>query len=534
MAKKIKFPLEMKNGEKVTDMKELQENFDIEKIVGYFLDGKLKNWLDARYYEDEAEAIAQIDREDLALAKRLCEVFGVEYEDSGKIDLEAIAQREARIARLKQFTDDEEVIENIDYVAFNQEELATLYDNNIVKIYLCNGEFSIPKAKSKLKYIIVGNPVIKGLSQKPFGESNCTDYIHEEKYSSNKKISKLDESCISESLADLIGWNNYVITDEYVVFSNRRDSFRDILPKLNRDDSYTEDIRYFKMWNVATEKLSAFCIEKHEEYTELIESTGNKIILKKDFRANDVLVYDLDSKKSMIICENWTGDEETLSVTFDKIAYVDNNKNLYYVELENCNKVFVDNLNSTDCCVLITDNVIIYIKEEELFQYDFNERKISSIQKVDYSVKTLMAHNNLLYVINAGRNLSGNNYFIINEINLKDPAKRVKEIFKEKVSAWERKMLQRNPYFVLLKEEYGYPVYAFNSTLGIVKQIMSGCGYTESESHLFKSTDYFHYGYSFSVVGNYFFYDKSKQFSFDKNYHRINMITGEVAVQRNV
>ena len=38
----IKFPLEMRNGVQVRNITELRENFDAEKVVGYFLEGKLK------------------------------------------------------------------------------------------------------------------------------------------------------------------------------------------------------------------------------------------------------------------------------------------------------------------------------------------------------------------------------------------------------------------------------------------------------------------------------------------------------------
>ena len=50
----VKFPLEMKDGVQVRNISELKENFDVEKVVGYFFDGKLKKWLDARWYEDES------------------------------------------------------------------------------------------------------------------------------------------------------------------------------------------------------------------------------------------------------------------------------------------------------------------------------------------------------------------------------------------------------------------------------------------------------------------------------------------------
>ena len=146
---KIKFPLEMANGVQARTLNDLKENFDIEKVIGYFLDGKLQTWLEDRYYEDEAEAISCINKEGAELSKKLCEVFGVEYVEDQKVDAEGIAEKNARIEKLKQFTDDEEIIKNIDLVAFNQEELGDLYDAEATKIYLCEGDFTIPKSKQE-------------------------------------------------------------------------------------------------------------------------------------------------------------------------------------------------------------------------------------------------------------------------------------------------------------------------------------------------------------------------------------------------
>ena len=42
--KNIKFPLEMKNGEKVRTLEELKVNYDIESILNYYFSGKLKVW----------------------------------------------------------------------------------------------------------------------------------------------------------------------------------------------------------------------------------------------------------------------------------------------------------------------------------------------------------------------------------------------------------------------------------------------------------------------------------------------------------
>ena len=45
------------------------------------------------------------------------------------IDIDVIQEENIRLSKLKQYTDNEEVIANISSVAFNQEELADLYDD---------------------------------------------------------------------------------------------------------------------------------------------------------------------------------------------------------------------------------------------------------------------------------------------------------------------------------------------------------------------------------------------------------------------
>lgn len=62
-SKKIKFALRMPDkagiGDKeVRTLQELQENFDLERILNFFLDGKLQEWLSDRYYSEQAAEIS--------------------------------------------------------------------------------------------------------------------------------------------------------------------------------------------------------------------------------------------------------------------------------------------------------------------------------------------------------------------------------------------------------------------------------------------------------------------------------------------
>ena len=155
MAKRIKFALEMKDGAQVRNLEDLKENFDLEKAIGYFLDGKLMTWLNDRYYEEETEALENLSKDDEQLNKKLCQILGVEYEDEG-LNPEEIERRNKRIARLKQYTDNQEIIDNVDLVAFDQEDLADLLDEDEEIIYLCQNKFTIPLRAENKKYIGIG------------------------------------------------------------------------------------------------------------------------------------------------------------------------------------------------------------------------------------------------------------------------------------------------------------------------------------------------------------------------------------------
>ena len=163
MAKKILIPLDM-NGVKVRSLESLKENFDLEKVTAYFLDGTLLRWLESRYYEEEAEKVRNLSKDDANLGKKLCEVFGVEYKGEA-IDVEDTARRHEILKKLKQLTTDEEIISHAAQVAFTQEDLAYLLNADETTIYLCGktGEkFFIPASFENRKYIgILGKPEIK-------------------------------------------------------------------------------------------------------------------------------------------------------------------------------------------------------------------------------------------------------------------------------------------------------------------------------------------------------------------------------------
>lgn len=60
--KKLKLPLEMANGQQVRSLQELRDNWDLEKVLGYYLNGRLLTWLNDRYYVEEAEQLQKLEK----------------------------------------------------------------------------------------------------------------------------------------------------------------------------------------------------------------------------------------------------------------------------------------------------------------------------------------------------------------------------------------------------------------------------------------------------------------------------------------
>lgn len=207
MVKRIKFPLEMADGIKVRTIEELRENFNIEKILEYFIDGKLITWLNDRYYEGEAEQVINLSNNDSDIVRKLCGIFDVEYIENSQLDIQEIQLRKQKLERLKQFTDDENVLINVDSVAFNQEELADLLDEDCSEIYLCGDRFIIPLSKEGITYIGVNNPivVIKSKTLVDFSSKNILikniryDEAYQELINDNIKTEKEKSNFVNAS-----------------------------------------------------------------------------------------------------------------------------------------------------------------------------------------------------------------------------------------------------------------------------------------------------------------------------------------------
>lgn len=158
MAKKIRFPLEMKDGAEVRNLEELKENFSLEHVLVYLEDGKLITWLRDRYENEIADAVLALNREDADFYKKICDIFEVEYVETQE-DIEKAMERKRKEALLKEVTDEEKFYEVVEQIAFTQDDLYDLLDGEETEIYLCGREFAIPLEKNGIHYIGINNPV---------------------------------------------------------------------------------------------------------------------------------------------------------------------------------------------------------------------------------------------------------------------------------------------------------------------------------------------------------------------------------------
>lgn len=186
MAKKIRFPLEMEQGVEVRSLEELRDNFSLARVLVYISNGKLATWLRDRYVDDIADAIEDLNIADADLAKKVSDIFNVPFDEQTAIDLAKAEERNLKLGILRNYTTEQSFLNAVDNVAFTQDELYELLDDDANTIYLCGDRFSISKSKKGMTYIGVNKPVIVIDSKEEVNwkEKNISliDVTYDEKY----------------------------------------------------------------------------------------------------------------------------------------------------------------------------------------------------------------------------------------------------------------------------------------------------------------------------------------------------------------
>ncbi len=168
----VKFPLKMPDGMAVRNIEQLREHFDFRTVLEYYSNGRLKEWLEERYYDEEAQKLGKLDLASEKFKEELCAILGVPYMErlDAQIDVEDIVKKSKRRERLKKYTTDDVILASADNVVFTQKELAGLLkrldlfevddeDNRV--IYLCGEYFIIPANIGNVIYRGINNPIVK-------------------------------------------------------------------------------------------------------------------------------------------------------------------------------------------------------------------------------------------------------------------------------------------------------------------------------------------------------------------------------------
>lgn len=167
MARKtIKFVLIMSDETKINSLVELQsyvKNDDtLKELLEYFIDGRLEKWLLARYYDEEANAIKILDKNDPDFALKFCKAIGVNYAPLNLkyLNVNLIEHEKKMRKALEDITSDSNIIENASSTASNQSELDFLIKNEKKTIYLWGDSFKLPIV-GNISYIgILGKPLV--------------------------------------------------------------------------------------------------------------------------------------------------------------------------------------------------------------------------------------------------------------------------------------------------------------------------------------------------------------------------------------
>ncbi|WP_128100330.1 hypothetical protein [Paenibacillus sp. DCT19] len=176
LKRNIKFPIRLKNGQQVRTLEELKANFEIETVIEYYLDGRLVNWLEQRYYTKEAQLLQNLNENSDTLPLEISNMFGVDFNQSG-FNYQEYTKKRAKLEVISKYTSDQVILSNNEYVAESQTELQMLYEkitDHSRTLYLLNTTneiFNISDELSNITYIGINNPTVNLIGNHTFDAS---------------------------------------------------------------------------------------------------------------------------------------------------------------------------------------------------------------------------------------------------------------------------------------------------------------------------------------------------------------------------
>ncbi|MBQ3443713.1 MAG: HPr family phosphocarrier protein, partial [Selenomonadaceae bacterium] len=114
---------------------------------------------------DEAEAVRQLKE---LMETKYLQDFDAKLKKFKEEEAKKAARRAERLKRLEQYTTTKKFLENVDKVAFDQDELTDLIAGDVIQeIYLCANQFVIPLDRKNKTYVGIGKPVAVIQSNEP-------------------------------------------------------------------------------------------------------------------------------------------------------------------------------------------------------------------------------------------------------------------------------------------------------------------------------------------------------------------------------
>lgn len=159
--KKIKFPLEMKNGKMVREMEEFQEYFDLKKALEYFANGRLQKWLENNYENDISEELEELTGEEDDFLQRFLDILGIEYKEDNDLEVQRVFKESVIKEKLKRFLPEEDIEEKAEKTADSQRGLENLIKRGEHLIYLLSDHFIITKEMENLELVGINFPEIE-------------------------------------------------------------------------------------------------------------------------------------------------------------------------------------------------------------------------------------------------------------------------------------------------------------------------------------------------------------------------------------
>ncbi|MCH1624223.1 hypothetical protein [Fredinandcohnia quinoae] len=294
--RKIKFALVL-NGASVRNIEDLKANFDGIKVLDYYESGELQKWLEQRNYHQQKEALLSITSGDpKEIINNLYTIFQVPQNAGDDLeDIERLIAKKNKREIIEQYTSDSTVLNQLEVVAFSQEELEGILSkimgrNNTV--YLLGDSFQVKDTQKNIRYIGLNNPTVNLLSEsgkfKPL-ENGIT--LENVSLSSNSPIRLVDK-----------GINNCKIDEKKL--------------KIRREFESLKEVFFFDSRKYNLGELSVESIHLYKNIVVLLGS-DNEFFNKK----NKIILFDIEKKKVI----------QTF-LTYEYVQYLSTNrvKNVFY------------------------------------------------------------------------------------------------------------------------------------------------------------------------------------------------------------